>query len=223
MKKHIPTIITLANLSCGFLAILLADPLYSSLLILLGAFFDVFDGLVARALDVTSELGKQLDSLSDLVSFGIAPAYLYAQLAPIDHWIILLGPLFIVLGGALRLGIFNTKPSSKYFEGLAIPSSGFFITGIVLASYFEPGLVQNIIGNPAIYVSMGLFMMVMNLIPLKMFSIKSLGINGTNKIMMGLQVIGLFVLLIYNPHIALPLTILWYIVLSLVMNGLRRT
>lgn len=223
LKKHIPSIITMANLSCGFLAILIADPLYSPLLIVLGAVFDLFDGMVARLLGVTSELGKQLDSLSDLVSFGVAPAYLYAQLMPSAHWTNYLGPLLIVVSGAMRLGIFNTKASSKYFEGLAIPSSGFFIVGIVLAHYFEPKTMSLLLAQPIVYIGVGVFVFAMNLISLKMFSFKSLGINITNKIMMGLMSLGIIILLIISPHFALPLAILWYIFLAVIMNIIKKT
>jgi len=72
------------NLCCGFSAILVADLHISTVLILTGMFFDVIDGLVARVLKVQSQFGKELDSLADLVSFGVAPAYLYTWLFSIS-------------------------------------------------------------------------------------------------------------------------------------------
>ena len=79
MKKIIPNVITSANLFCGCLAITqIAEGnfIFASILVLLGAFFDFFDGLVARALKVGSPMGAELDSLADVVTFGIVPAYL---------------------------------------------------------------------------------------------------------------------------------------------------
>ena len=83
MKKHIPNLITSLNLLCGCLAILFVisgDLVIASLLVILGMFFDFFDGLVARILNVQSEIGKQLDSLADMVSFGVVPGLIMVQL-----------------------------------------------------------------------------------------------------------------------------------------------
>ena len=83
MKKYIPNLITSLNLLCGCLAILFVisgDLVIASLLVILGMFFDFFDGLVARILNVQSEIGKQLDSLADMVSFGVVPGLIMVQL-----------------------------------------------------------------------------------------------------------------------------------------------
>lgn len=85
MKKHIPNIITLGNLTCGFLSIWASfnSGIFwlPSLFIFLGLFLDFFDGFFARILKVDGELGKQLDSLADLVTFGIAPGVIVYKLA----------------------------------------------------------------------------------------------------------------------------------------------
>lgn len=80
MKKHIPNLFTLGNLLCGTLAIYVfvsqdVNWLMGVYLIGIGAVLDFFDGFIARALKVSGELGKQLDSLADMVSFGVAPAF----------------------------------------------------------------------------------------------------------------------------------------------------
>ena len=79
MKKYIPSTITLLNLTCGFMAIILNDILWSPILIGVGGLLDFFDGFLAKKISAISDLGKQLDSLADLVTFGIAPAFLYYQ------------------------------------------------------------------------------------------------------------------------------------------------
>ena len=83
MLKHIPNLFTLCNLFCGLLAILFAVGGHLNMaggLILLGAFLDFFDGMLARLLHVSGELGKQLDSLADLITFGVAPSFIVFQL-----------------------------------------------------------------------------------------------------------------------------------------------
>ncbi|MEE9438465.1 MAG: CDP-alcohol phosphatidyltransferase family protein, partial [Saprospiraceae bacterium] len=77
MKRYIPSIFTSVNLICGFLAILLGDFFVSSWFIFVGMIFDVLDGLAARTLNAQSEIGKELDSMADLITFGVAPTYLY--------------------------------------------------------------------------------------------------------------------------------------------------
>ena len=83
MKKHIPNLITALNLLCGCLAILFVvsgDLIVSSFLVIAAMFFDFFDGMVARLLHVQSKLGVQLDSLADMVSFGVVPGMVMFQL-----------------------------------------------------------------------------------------------------------------------------------------------
>ena len=80
IKRILPNIITLANLTCGLFAIIFAfqgNLTTASLCIFAGAFFDFFDGLAARLLKVSGELGKQLDSMADMVTFGVAPGFIF--------------------------------------------------------------------------------------------------------------------------------------------------
>ena len=83
IKKHIPNCITLANLLCGTLSIYFLyvsdNALLPSIFIVLGAIFDFCDGLTARLLKVTSAIGKELDSLSDVVTFGLAPSLIMVE------------------------------------------------------------------------------------------------------------------------------------------------
>ena len=80
IKRNIPNFITLANLACGLLSIISAfqgDFKNGTLFIFLGVFFDFFDGLTARLLKLNSEFGKQLDSIADIVTFGVAPGFIF--------------------------------------------------------------------------------------------------------------------------------------------------
>ncbi len=135
--KHLPNAVTLCNLLCGCLAIVFAmqGTFHAAfILILFGAFFDFCDGLTARALGAYSAIGKELDSLSDLVTFGVAPAIMglkflfYAD----SQWLCYL-PLLIALCAALRLAKFNTDESQKdSFSGLPTPASALLFSGLLL-------------------------------------------------------------------------------------------
>ena len=139
MKKScIPNIFTFINLSCGVLSILSAHEgnyLVASIFILLAGLVDRYDGRVARFLNVSSELGKELDSLADLVSFGVAPSilmYLNFDLRTFGPYgilgIIIL--LTVPICGAFRLARYNTSSFDGVFTGVPIT-----IAGCVVALY----------------------------------------------------------------------------------------
>lgn len=149
MKKHIPNAITCCNLLCGVLAIVAAFQtgllVLSLLFVLMAAVFDFFDGFAARALKAYSPIGKELDSLADMVSFGVAPAivgYQYAYsfgeiLAPKAVFpVVVVLPLFIAVFSALRLAKFNIDSrQSENFIGLATPACA--ILFISITAYFS--------------------------------------------------------------------------------------
>lgn len=131
-KMQIANALTLTNISLGAFAIIYAfkgNPRLSLLLIFIAALADRLDGMAARKFNSTSELGKQLDSMSDIVSFGIAPALLLYQ--GIASSIGTPGTFFIVLyivSGAFRLARFNITENNGYFTGLPITAAGCILT-----------------------------------------------------------------------------------------------
>ncbi|HWO95360.1 MAG TPA: CDP-diacylglycerol--serine O-phosphatidyltransferase [Bacillus sp. (in: firmicutes)] len=132
IKAQAANTLTLLNLSLGAFAILfvLKDNLkLSVLLIFLAALADRFDGMTARKLNIESELGKQLDSMCDIISFGIAPALLLYQGILFEYGAP--GALFTILYiacGALRLARFNITENNGYFTGLPITAAGCILT-----------------------------------------------------------------------------------------------
>jgi CDP-diacylglycerol---serine O-phosphatidyltransferase len=138
MKTHLPNVLTFGNLTLGILAILSVFPeeyTLSSMLIILAAFMDRFDGQLARKLDVESEIGKQLDSLSDLISFGVAPAILIWSYSLQTFGFI--GIIIIVLfavSGAYRLAKFNVTDFTGIFSGIPITLAGGFVALLTLYS-----------------------------------------------------------------------------------------
>lgn len=130
LTRFIPNLFTLGNLFLGMLAILLAiNEKYSlaAIMIIIAMLLDGLDGRVARALNAQSEFGKELDSLSDMVSFGAAPALIifmvsFQDATPIFAWI---ATAAFPICGAIRLARFNVRPGIPgYFTGLPIPAAG---------------------------------------------------------------------------------------------------
>ena len=143
LKAQTANILTLINLSLGGFAIIsvLHNQLnLSLLLIFLAALADRFDGMAARKLQIESELGKQLDSMCDIISFGVAPALLLYQGILIEFGAP--GTFFTVLYigcGAFRLARFNISESNGYFIGVPITVAGCIATLSYLAiPYFHP-------------------------------------------------------------------------------------
>lgn len=136
VKSSLPNIITFINLSLGVLAILLTvtdnsknSLINASLLVLLAALTDRFDGQVARKLGVTSALGKELDSLSDLISFGVAPVIVawkisFIAIVPWGYLMVLVFPI----AGAYRLARYNVTEFDNVFRGIPITLAGAFLS-----------------------------------------------------------------------------------------------
>lgn len=155
IKNNIPNTLTLLNLMCGsfsIVAITEGYPLWASFFIFIAAFFDFFDGMVARLLKATSNIGKELDSLADLISFGLAPSFIVFSLLKsvllidnispenINHINIvkLALPFFIAVFSGIRLANFNidTRQTTE-FIGLPTPANAIFIAWlpIILSNY----------------------------------------------------------------------------------------
>jgi len=169
MKKQIPNLFTLANLFLGCIAIiytlqpgltltvnsfgenLVSMPekmMWAGWLIIAAAIVDFFDGFVARLLKVPSDLGKQLDSLSDVVSFGVAPGLIVFQFLRYSYsqdpggldisFAYLLPALFIPCAGAYRLARFNIDTSQQYgFKGVPIPAVGILFASFPMLSWYN--------------------------------------------------------------------------------------
>lgn len=145
-RRTIPNSFTLSNLVCGIFSISFAMNEYysmSSLLILLAAVFDLFDGKLARMLKVDdNEMGIELDSLADIVSFGVAPAILvYSILTQDTHQASLLLNLAFIsfpIAGAWRLGRFNVSPTRGYFLGVPITLAGLLVAVLAFFGIANP-------------------------------------------------------------------------------------
>ncbi len=145
LREQMANILTIINLSFGVSAILFIfqDELQLSLLfIFLAALFDRFDGMVARRLNSTSDFGKQLDSLCDIISFGVAPALLIYNAKLFSFGLLgMLAPMFFVVCSAIRLARFNIAENNNYFVGLPITAAGCLQALQLFFLSFVPGYV----------------------------------------------------------------------------------
>ncbi|MGH4118317.1 CDP-diacylglycerol--serine O-phosphatidyltransferase [Clostridium sp.] len=134
-KSYIPNILTFGNLTFGLLSLIMtfeANYRFSVMFILLASLMDRYDGQVARFLQVSSDFGKELDSLADLISFGVAPSilifnlYNFISLGYLGYICFLIFPL----AGAYRLARYNCSKFDNIYTGIPIT-----LAGILLALY----------------------------------------------------------------------------------------
>ena len=215
MKKHIPNSITLANLLSGCLGIIFAlngNLIYAAYAIWIGAIFDFFDGFSARLLKVSSPIGKELDSLADMVTFGVLPSFIMMKLMlnpPID-WLVYV-PLIIAVFSALRLAKFNTDTrQTTAFRGMPTPSIAFFVSGLPFWIQIDPNAFNWLWVSIASIVLGALLVIPVQMLALK-FKDYSIAANWPRYFLI---LTGVVLLLILGPK-SLPITISFYFFLSL--------
>ncbi|HTA27711.1 MAG TPA: CDP-diacylglycerol--serine O-phosphatidyltransferase [Bacteroidia bacterium] len=221
IKKNIPNAITCLNLLFGCIAVVfifknrLSD---ASWMIVFAGIADFFDGMAARALKVHSPIGKELDSLADMVSFGVAPGMMIYQLigTPPLNWIGLLVPIF----AALRLAKFNIDTRQTfYFIGLPSPANALLIASFPLIiahdSYWHTVYFSNVTFTVWFFSAIAVACSALMVSPINLFSLKIKDTSwNSNKTRYTFLILSLacFVILGYA---AVPIVMLLYIILSL--------
>ena len=234
IKRNIPNIITLANLTCGLLSIIFAfqgNLKLAALCIFAGAFFDFFDGLAARLLKVSGELGKQLDSMADMVTFGVAPGMiLFHFMYYLNHDIIFriattdslffpeLLALLIPIFSAYRLANFNidTRQTTS-FIGLPTPALAIFIAALPLIDSNQFPMFINLQVLTIISVILPLLLVV----NLPLFSLKyskNENLNTRLNIFRIILILSTVVLFSVFQFAAIPFIVILYLILSLLNN-----
>lgn len=249
MKKWIPNLITLLNLLMGCIAALYAfnqDLLTAGFFVGLGIFFDFFDGLAARLLKVSSDLGTQLDSLADMVTSGLVPGIAmyvmiynsvgldayddqFRTITEVDKqwlWQHIL-PFFgflITLGSCYRLAKFNIDTrQTDSFIGLPTPANAILIISIgVLLQQEMLGDFESIVGN--VYFLIGLCILSCYLLnaelPLFALKFKNFGWKGNE--VRWIFLLSSLLMLIFLKLIAVPLIIVLYVLMSVGVNVVRK-
>ncbi len=215
IRKIVPSIFTSINIALGMIAILCDDQKLGALLIIAAIFFDAFDGMAARLLNAQSEIGKQLDSLADIVSFGVAPAFLYFIIGKDFGWMAYGAAAFILIASSLRLAIFNTLPSSKDFVGMATPTLAFMISGIALAHHQQIDFFTELFGAKYFYIFFAVLFSLLLHSPLTMFSLKGMKGNIERLTMAGICLFSFLGLLVFFPYWAVPSSVVIYFIVSI--------
>ena len=240
MKKHIPNLLTLGNLLCGTIATIFAikgDFVGAAALVLTGIIFDFFDGFVARMLKEQGELGKQLDSLADMVTSGVVPGIVMLQLLisaldvdaasyfGIDKYgatgsnLPYIG-LLLTLGAGYRLANFNIDTrQSDSFIGVPTPAMTLFVVSLpLIMEYSSQMFFVDLIGNEyfLIVVTILLTFLMNAEIPLFALKFKTFGVkeNTLKYIFLAISLL----LILSLKLIAIPLIIILYVLLSIINN-----
>ncbi|MHA7112030.1 CDP-alcohol phosphatidyltransferase family protein [Sunxiuqinia elliptica] len=239
----VPNTITALNLASGSMAVFLGiegELGLAAIFILAAAVFDFFDGMAARLLGAYSEIGKQLDSLADLVSFGLAPAaILFTMLqlamfgqnqaitsidASILEWIFLLSALLVPVAGAFRLAKFNLDTrQSENFLGLPIPANAIFYASLALIlQWGNAPVVTNLILNRFNLLTAIALLSALMISELPMFSLKFKHLKWQGN-QIRFLFIGLCLILVISLKLyAVPLIIISYILISAVLKLTNR-
>jgi len=230
MIKHIPNTLTLLNLVAGFAATILAIRgynEYAAFSIMTGMLLDFSDGFAARLLKAYSPLGKDLDSLADMVTFGIAPGAIILNLLSSTGTGTLASfaiAALIPAASALRLARFNNDTTqATSFRGLATPASAFTVISIVLASSYTDLALPDTLAGSAWFISLlSLFLAVMMLINIRMFSLKLSHLRWSGNEERYIFALSVLLLLVFLGMAAAPLIMAAYIVISIVSGIIRR-
>ena len=245
----IPNIFTLLNLFFGCMAIVFAlqtnsviiylnDEFNSSfnipekltwaaICVIIAAVIDFLDGFVARLLKATSSMGKQLDSLSDVVSFGVAPGVIIYQLLRfsfareengLDISLWLLAPAFIISGAAAyRLARFNLDETQSYsFKGVPVPAIGLLIASFPLILHFNTiGNINSLIINKWFLYALIIVLSYLMVSSVKMMSLKFTNLTLKNNIPKIALLIIAIITAIFLKWMAVPIVFIFYILLSM--------
>lgn len=239
LKKHIPNLFTLGNLFCGTLATMAAVERYyeaAALLVVLGIIFDFLDGFLARILKVQGELGKQLDSLADMVTSGVVPGILMFRFyeETIQHGDTELSGMgismaftsfILTLAAGYRLAKFNIDTrQSDSFIGLPTPAMSLFVISLpIIYEYTTIEFVKDLVFNNYFLVSVSLVLSFLMNAELPLFSLKFKSYGIKENIIKYVFLLVSLVLIITLQYLAVPLIIIMYVLLSVIQNTLNKT
>ncbi len=222
LLKHLPNLLTCANVaagSIGIIAIFEGELQFASYMVWLAAFFDFFDGFAARMVKVTSELGKQLDSMADMISFGALPGFfMYSLLGNVstNPWIPYIG-LSIVVFSALRLAKFNIDTrQSEVFIGVPTPANALFVTSLIYLLQL-PAFSSWLNSS----VTLSLISIVCSLLlvaEIRLLSLKFKSFDFQPNLPRYLMIVMSVILLLVWNKAAISLIIVGYILFSVVLN-----
>ncbi|MDP4187678.1 MAG: CDP-diacylglycerol--serine O-phosphatidyltransferase [Bacteroidota bacterium] len=237
VKKSLPNFVTILSLLSGSIATVLAfqdNLIAAACFIFAAAVFDFMDGMVARALKAYSPMGKELDSLSDVISFGMAPAAILFRIllmslvkrdssfnyetADALHLVILFSPFLITAFSALRLAKFNIdERQTSSFIGLPTPASAIFIASLALILIGKTdSFLHSVILNPGVLLGIIVVLCALLVAEIPMFSLKIKSLRfADNRLRYFFLLIAVLALIFFNLY-AIPFVIIFYVILSII-------
>ncbi len=238
IKNHIPNFLTILNLlsgTLGIIALLLGYGYYACIFVWIGLFFDFFDGFIARLLSVTSALGKQLDTLADLITFGLLPTLIMfgiiydtmQQLPYMANYALHFSAvsLLILVCSAIRLAHFNIKGNNHYFEGLPTPANALLISTlhILLTSqskfyqYLDQYFVHTALPILIMLLSITLMCSYLLISQFRFFNFKFVNLSWHNNKVQYIYLLGANIWIFLFQIEGISLLIIWYILLSILI------
>jgi CDP-diacylglycerol---serine O-phosphatidyltransferase len=237
-KNNIPNFITLLNLLSGAVAIIMVfsgELKCASWFIVLAAVFDFCDGFAARLLHAKSNIGAQLDSLADVISFGLAPSAIMYQLmlnSPVNPDLTAGGfsllpytALLLAAAGAYRLARFNTDPGQESeFKGLPIPANGLFVASLplIISQAGETPLILNLLGNITVLFAIVVCLSWLMVSNVPMLSLKLKNLRWKDNFYRFILIILSVIFIAFFRFIAVPFIIILYILLSVISLSLNK-
>ena len=222
MSKHIPNLLTISNLICGCIALYFTfkgELVFTAYLIGLAAIFDFMDGAAARLLNVSNPIGKELDSLSDMVSFGLVPGSVVFHLleeSPLSQYSFM--ALIIPIFSAYRLAKFNVDENqNENFIGLPTPANCLVFISIPLITTFNSeSTIAYLFEIPEILLIITIIMSLALVSRINMFSLKFKNLKFQDNKFRFFIITMSIILLTWLEFSAIPLIILLYIMMSIV-------
>lgn len=246
IKSHIPNLLTLANLFCGVIAAMHAVQGHfemTAIFVVLGIIFDFFDGFVARILGVSGELGKQLDSLADVVTSGVVPGLLlfymmktnviidenvemaisFGQYEP-DFGLLPYIAFLITLAAAYRLAKFNLDTrQSDSFIGLPTPAMSLFVISLPLIyQTTDSEMVKKLLFDNNFLIGISLVLSVLMNAEIRLFSLKFKDFSFKNNWLKYFFLTVSIVLIFTMKYASVPLIIVFYVLFSVMSNFLKK-
>ena len=238
IRRQIPNFLTCLNLLCGAVAIVMVfrnHLEWAAYLVFISAFFDLMDGMMARALNVSSPIGKELDSLADVISFGFLPGVMMFKMLQMSNLssvieshtliqILQFFPFIITAFSAIRLAKFNIDTrQTDSFIGLPTPANTLLIISFPLMISQDAARFSPLLLNPVfiLLVSIVVSFLLVSEIPLFALKFKSFAFKKNQY-----QYILLLISAILIPiflYAAIPLIIFCYVLLSIIQNKFRKT
>lgn len=245
MKKHIPNLITLGNLLCGTIAVIAAvnsDYVTAAIFVALGIFLDFFDGFFARILKVSGELGKQLDSLADMVTSGVVPGIVVynllqenslnllekatttLKLASFNTGYLPYFGLILTLAACYRLAKFNIDTrQSDSFIGLPTPAMSLFVLTLpLIPMYSDNQFFIDLVENNYFLIGVTLVLSYLMNAEIPLFSLKFKSYGIKENLLKYIFLVASLIIILTLEVISIPLVIILYVLLSVGSNLMRK-